>query len=288
MVVGLCLLGPFPTAFAASTVGVLDAGGKRVGSANYIIDGSLGSLGGLSAAAAPQVVTRLGYSGQLYDLQSLALSASPTNVSESGTTQLGSKAILNDATFLALAATSVSWSVVSGPISAISASGLATATNVYQNTVATVRADYQSKSGTLPVTVLNLGNDDFGLYAHDGLDDAWQVGYFGIDNPNAGPSADPDHDGVVNAAEYVADTNPTNGLSYFHILSIRNKAGLKVSFQSSASRKYTLYYRTNLASGGWTNIASQTDVVGTGGVDALTDPSAVGDHRVYRIGVRVP
>jgi hypothetical protein len=288
LALGGSLLGPLPAAFGASAVSVLDSGGRRVGSASYLVDASLGSLGGVSAAASPQVVTRLGYPGQLYEVQSLALGAAPTNVNEAGTSQLGAKAMLADATCLSLAATSVTWSVVSGPIAASGASGLASATNVYQNTTATVRADYQSKPGTLLLSVLNVGNDDFGLYAHDGLDDAWQVRYFGLNHPHAGPASDPDRDGAVNSAEYVADTNPTNALSYFHTLGVSNRAGFEVFFQSSASRNYTLYYRTNLAVGGWTNIASQTDVAGHGAVDVLTDPTAAGNQRFYRIGVRVP
>ena len=59
-------------------------------------------------------------------------------------------------------------------------------------------------------------------------------------------------------------------------------------YPSSASRKYTLYYQTNLASGVWTNIPSQTDIPGNGGMEALTDPSPAGAQRFYRIGVRLP
>ena len=277
-----------PPLVAASTTAVLDAGGRRVTSANCTLDGSLGSLGGMTAAVSPPVVARHGYAGQLYDVQTLVLSASPAAVSETGATQLGAKAILDDSTFLSLAPSSVTWSIVSGPIAFISTGGLARATNVYQNTVATVCADYQSRFGTLSLTVLNVGNDDFGPYARDGIDDAWQVRYFGLNNPNAGPSSDPDHDGVDNYHEYVADTNPTNALSWFQIQSVSNAANLKVSYLSSSSRKYTLYYRTNLTSGGWTNLPSQTDLPGSGGPDTLTDPSPVGPRRFYRVGVRLP
>jgi hypothetical protein len=64
--------------------------------------------------------------------------------------------------------------------------------------------------------------------------------------------------------------------------------GLAVSYPSSASRKCTLYYRTNLTSGGWTNMPPRTDLPGSGGVDTLTDPSPTGEQRFYRIGVRLP
>ncbi|MEI6389903.1 MAG: hypothetical protein WCT12_02255 [Verrucomicrobiota bacterium] len=45
---------------------------------------------------------------------------------------------------------------------------------------------------------------------------------------------------------------------------------------------------TSLTSGAWTNIPSQTDIPGSGGLDVLTDPSPNGTPRFHRIGVRVP
>ena len=285
---GMVLLAAWGSANAASTVSVLDAGGKRASSASYVMDGSLGSFVGSAGANSPRVVARHGYAGQLYDVQSLALSASPTNVNETSTSQLAAQAILDDSTLLSLSATSVAWTVVSGLISSISANGLATTTNVYQDTGGAVRADYQSRFATLPLTIRNVGNDDFGTYARDGIDDAWQVRYFGLSNPNASPLADADRDGMDNYHEYIADTSPTNALSWFHIQTASNGGSFKVFFQSSTNRKYTLYGRTNLTSGVWTNIPSQTDIPGSGGVDSLTDPSSKGAQRYYRFGVRVP
>jgi endoglucanase len=50
----------------------------------------------------------------------------------------------------------------------------------------------------------------------------WQVQYFplGVNDPNAVASADPDGDGMSNLQEFLAGTDPTNGLSYLHITSI--------------------------------------------------------------------
>ena len=93
---------------------------------------------------------------------------------------------------------------------------------------------------------------------------------------------------MTNYSEYVADTNPTNALSYFHIQSVSNATSFVVFYQSSASRKYTLYCRTNLTLGAWTNIPSQTDIPGSGSVDGLLDPETASTPRFYRLGVRVP
>ena len=126
----------------------------------------------------------------------------------------------------------------------------------------------------------------------DGIPNAWRAQYFGgtgtTTNSQSCATCDPDHDGVDNYHEYVADTNPTNALSYFQIQSISNATGVAVFYPSSSSRKYTLYYRTNLTSGMWTNIPSQTDIPGSGGMDKLTDPSPAGAQRFYRIGVHLP
>jgi hypothetical protein len=49
-----------------------------------------------------------------------------------------------------------------------------------------------------------------------------------------------------------------------------------------------LYYRTNLTSGAWTSIPSQTDIPGSGSIYVTADPLPSGMQRFYRIGVRVP
>ncbi len=52
----------------------------------------------------------------------------------------------------------------------------------------------------------------------DGLPDAWQRHYFGSPQAAlAGPGDDPDQDGLTNAEEFVAGTNPMDGTDYFHM-----------------------------------------------------------------------
>ena len=79
-----------------------------------------------------------------------------------------------------------------------------------------------------------------------------------------------------------------SGDQNLYIQSLVGFNGATVSFSSSTNRKYTLYYTTNLISGMWTNIPSQTGVPGSGGVDILTDPAPADMQRFYRVGVALP
>ena len=126
----------------------------------------------------------------------------------------------------------------------------------------------------------------------DGVPDWWRAKYFGGDGRSTTStslaSGDPDHDGVDNHHEYLADTDPTSASSWFHLRSISLSGAFSVSYQSSASRKYTLYSTADLTSGIWTAVPSQTGITGSGGVDTLADPSPTGTQRFYRVGVQVP
>ena len=57
-----------------------------------------------------------------------------------------------------------------------------------------------------------------------------------------------------------------------------------------ASRYYenqTNRHPADLSPGVWTNVPSQTDIPGSGGVDLLTDSLPTGESHLYRIGVRL-
>ena len=128
--------------------------------------------------------------------------------------------------------------------------------------------------------------------AGDGIPNWWRAQYFGGNgastNEISGASGDPDNDGVSNDAEYIADTNPTNNLSRLTIQLLFGGTNRTVLFQSSASRKYTLYYSTNLISGAWMNVPSQTGITGNGGADDLVDPLPAATPCYYRVGVQLP
>ncbi len=128
----------------------------------------------------------------------------------------------------------------------------------------------------------------------DGIPDWWRARYFGgsgtTTNVSSCAMADTEHDGIDNYHEYLAGTNPTNPLSYFQIQSISNTAaGLTLYFQSAWGRAYTLYSATNLISGEWSAVPSQSNGLGDGGLNVLTDTNVPFNRpRFYRIGVSLP
>lgn len=126
----------------------------------------------------------------------------------------------------------------------------------------------------------------------DGIPDWWRAKHFGGDGKTitstSAATSDPDHDGMNNFSEYIADSIPTNPLSALSVRTISMTNGFTLTFASSVSRNYTLYYSIDLTSGLWTAIPSQTNIPGSGSIDALTDPSPTGPRRFYRIEVQLP
>jgi PKD repeat protein len=126
----------------------------------------------------------------------------------------------------------------------------------------------------------------------DGIPDWWRALYFGGDGKSttadSAASGNPDHDGMDNHGEYLADTDPTDCLSWFHILGTSMDDGFKVYYQSSANRKYTLFSTSDLEAESWLAVPTQSRVSGSGGIDSLADPSPQGPRRFYRVGAQLP
>ena len=63
--------------------------------------------------------------------------------------------------------------------------------------------------------MLYVNTDDLPGYLGDGIDDAWQVQYFGLNNPQAAPTVDADGTGQTNLFKYIAGLNPLDSNSRF-------------------------------------------------------------------------
>ena len=287
----LSFAGPRTSANYSIATDTTDTGGKRATSAAYTNDGSAGGVAGLSTVAAPAETAKHGYLAQLYDVTGLTLTAVSLNVNEGATDQLGAWQALDDATFLAVPAASVAWSVQSGPLTGIAASGLATAGIVYQDTAASAQGIYLGDTGTLGLTVVNVNPDDFGSYAGDGLDDAWQNQYFGLNNPNAAPLLDPDGDGQTNLFEFTAGLIPTDPQSRFTFTIapvVGQPAQKNVVFTPLVGgRSYTVQYKLSLTDPTWQTLPGTTQS-DNGATRTVTDPAGTGAAKFYRVLVSKP
>lgn len=123
--------------------------------------------------------------------------------------------------------------------------------------------------------------------------EVWLTGFFSpgqmIDPNIAGPTADPDKDGQDNTVEYLANTDPSDGTSFFRISTISETGSLlNISIaNSSANRSYTLYASDDLGmSDPWSPVASP--LRGNGGTLIIPDPEAPAARRFYRFGVTMP
>ncbi len=211
----ICFLFLLPLAVWAGTSAdysidptALDGGGALASSAAYTFNPS--TAPGVAGASANYAL-RSGYAGQLLDLVGIAIDepASPMTLNERAALQLAVTATCDDATKAVLSADDVTWSVQSGPLAGVNATGLVTAGSVYQNTAAVARAALGNISDTVSLSVINTGLDDFAPYAADGLPDIWQVQSFGESGTLGGPAMDYDGDGVINLHEFAFGSDPT-------------------------------------------------------------------------------
>ena len=269
-----------------------DFAGLRSTSAEYSNAGSAGTIAGISNEATSATVAKHGYIGQLYDLLGYGLLASDYYPPELGTTQLFPVRTADDGTNFVISTTGIAFSVISGPLAGVSPAGLVTAGAVYQNTTAMVGATSAAFAGqlTLPLNVQDTIPDNFGSYAGDGLDDARQFQYFGLNNPLAAPGADADGTGQTNLFKYLAGLNPLDPNSRF-VLEIHNGVlgtdRRLVFYPRLPDRTYTIQYRPSLTAGQWDPLGGTT-FSDLGSARTVTDHNAVTPARYYRVLISKP
>jgi hypothetical protein len=123
---------------------------------------------------------------------------------------------------------------------------------------------------------------------NDGIPDGWTQ-QFGLNPAGTGvASGNPDEDPHTTLEEWLADTNPTNALSFFRIVAVTNVPPFSVSFQSSSNRLYSLTSSTGLVdSVTWEPVAGQTGIQGNGGLQTLVDSTGA-SNGFYRVTVQLP
>lgn len=134
------------------------------------------------------------------------------------------------------------------------------------------------------VFVLRLGGPDTD---GDGLDDDWEVAYFG-DLSHDG-TADTDHDGLTDSNEFQAGTDPTNSGSILRAITVTSLgSGAKtILWSATPGRTYIVQYKDSLDDKQWTPVPS-TPVTAAGTTGAAVDVLAgAAPQRFYRV-VLVP
>jgi hypothetical protein len=275
---------------ADSVAHTLDGGGRNSAAGAYVNDGSITTFAGISSSGSS--TNRCGYIGQLTELTSLVLTGTPARVNETTTTQLSGAAIMGDATITVLSGNEVLWGTAVWPVSSINSNGVASTAIVYQDTPMTLNGSYLGVANTGTLLVVNTIPDNYGSYANDGLPDAWQYTYFGLNNTNAAPTADPTSCGQNNLFKYIAGLNPTNAASLFQfrielVQGQPYKAKLIFSPRWN-DRTYIPIFTTNLAvSASWTNLLTTT-ITDNATERTLTDTNSLGTARFYRIRINYP
>jgi len=251
--------------------------GGQSSSASYALDGAIDSSSGPVATSANYTL-KPGYVGQLYDVVSVTVSAAISSVNEGDPNQMTASALLDDDSTLALAANDVAWSVVIGPVSGVSAAGLAQTVPTFTDMVATIRADLGAFNGTGDFTVVNVNPDDTGPVAGDGIDDGWQFENFDANNDdeldgteaaNADPNANPDNDPNTNDLEWLSGFDPNDPASFFSWL-ISGKTGPAVEVVANKVIPGTVYNfqsTLDLENGPWATVDSLLP-----GAEALDQP----------------
>lgn len=271
----------------STTSEVLDAGGRAASSANYATQSSIGAIGSIGSFGS--YTNRGGFPGQLFEATGFQIAFTNPSVNEGTTVSLNAFRTNSDSTRSAVLASLVAWNVVTGPLTSVNASGLAFSAVVYEDTVASVQGTYAGITDVDTVTVLNTSGDNYGMYAADLLPDDWQITHFGLGNPNAIPTADPDSDGQNNRLEYLATTSPTSNASR---LKLRleavpgNPDARKILFEPYDSKRvYRLFASEDLANPlAWEVISPESEGL-AGSEYFMVDHKATSPAKFYRLEI---
>lgn len=131
----------------------------------------------------------------------------------------------------------------------------------------------------------------------NGLPDAWEITRFGgLRLPGMAASDDSDHDGVSNAQEYIAGTDPADASSRTLLSVSANGGGCSVSFRAippagsgyyGRVRYYSLEQCTNLSSGVWEVVPSMSGVLALGQTCSVPLVPAAIQTGFYRTRIRL-
>jgi len=140
-----------------------------------------------------------------------------------------------------------------------------------------VSGDYND---TRDVFVVRLGSGDSD---GDGMDDDWEIAYFG--NLSRNGLGDFDGDGQSDLQEFRAGTDPTNAGSILRAIAVTPLNGkATVVWNAIPGRSYRVEYKQNVDDPSWAVVSGEVRINGSTG--SMEDPSSSADtHRFYRVAV---
>ncbi len=162
-----------------------------------------------------------------------------------------------------------------------SVSVLNTSSNMFLRAQALVGAA-KGESTNFPVRPADYDGDA------DQMQDAWERQFFGSLARDG--SADNDGDGMSDAGEHEAGTNPTNALEVLRTTAVwvqTNAHDLYFAWPTVSGRFYSVYWTTNLLGDlEWMPDPACVDVPGGGAPLTFSNTPPADPHRFYKIGVR--
>jgi hypothetical protein len=172
--------------------------------------------------------------------------------------------------------------------------GVFSASELTTNSVWVGRAGMRGEDGSTSWTDAATTNVDCRFYKvlrmsangdfdGDGIPNDWEVDHgLNVFNPSDS-SADSGSDGQINYAEYVADTDPHDSSSFFHVTNITVVGNdVRVFFISASTRYYNLQRSDNYA-GPYSDVV--TNIPGNGGIQWAKDIGGALAFHWYRVSV---
>jgi hypothetical protein len=230
---------------------------------------------------------RQGFAGQLYAVDGITFYGQDFG-DEVTELQLEPGAILDDGTAIT-ARTLFTYTNTDPPyVQSVSEDGEMVLGAVYDLTPSSAQAAFEGVSGLFTFEIRDVLPDNFGLYASDGIQDWWQVGYFGENNPAGAAGADPDGDTWTNLFEYRAQLLPNDAASRFQqSFRIVGDTGEITYGPVMPGTQYQTCFTTDFVT--WTPLAGEVPTF-SGGLRTDYDPDATteGTRRFYRVDVSRP
>jgi len=116
----------------------------------------------------------------------------------------------------------------------------------------------------------------------DGMDDGWEIQYFGTLARDG--SSDFDGDGASDLNEFLTGTDPTDPGSFLHIelfSSATSEHGPILSWPAAFNKNYQVQFKNSLSDSAWLNLDSSFVLIGARAYAA--DPNPGASQRFYRV-----